>query len=155
MAGLYTVICQRQMKKGALAELTVDNVDNSKREVSNRLNADELRDCFTLKESCACDTRNKVGGWPDYEGQDSLISQECADSALIAVSSNGNDGLCPLAFVHIVTNQTVMDGSDTSESTSEYEDDGELEFEMDPGDNSETIEAGNDACGNDEEFEFE
>jgi hypothetical protein len=132
--GLYAVICQRQMKKGTLAELTVDNDDKFKKGVSSRLNSDELRDCFTLKESCACDTRNKISGWPDYDGKDSLLSQECPDSALIAVSSNCTIGLSPLAFVHIVNKQTAMNYADTNnDSTSDYEDndDGEIEFDID------------------------
>jgi hypothetical protein len=127
------------MKKGALAELTVDSDSSSKGQSSNRLNTEELRDCFTLKESCACDTRNKVGGWHEYDGRDSLISQKCPDSALIGVSSIGNVEESPLAFVHIVTDQTTINNSDIKVSISEDEDndEGEIEFEMDIEDGSE------------------
>jgi hypothetical protein len=42
---------------------------------TDRLNANELRDCFTLKdERCVCDTRQKVGTWPDY-GEFNAISE--------------------------------------------------------------------------------
>ena len=54
------------MQKGSLATMTMDRAHKSKG-TGNGLNADELRDCFTLKdEACICDTREKVGNWPDY-----------------------------------------------------------------------------------------
>ena len=54
------------MQKGSLATMTMDRAHNSKG-TGNGLNADELRDCFTLKdEACTCDTREKVGNWADY-----------------------------------------------------------------------------------------
>ena len=57
------VILQRQIQKGTLANMTVD----SAQKIGQRLNAEELKECFTLKEICVCDTRNKVGKkWPDY-----------------------------------------------------------------------------------------
>jgi hypothetical protein len=54
------------MQKGALAALAVDNTKQTKGPANNSLNPEELRDCFTLKESCNCDTKNKVENWPDY-----------------------------------------------------------------------------------------
>ena len=46
--------------------MTMDRARKSNK-TRNGLNADELRDCFTLKdERCVCDTRQKVGNWPDY-----------------------------------------------------------------------------------------
>lgn len=52
------------MQKGALASMTVDKAQKSK---GNGLSADEVRDCFNLKETRTCDTREKNGKkWPDY-----------------------------------------------------------------------------------------
>ena len=81
--------------------MTVDRVQKPK-DSEKGLNADELRDCFTLKESCICDTREKIGNWPDYDGRDSLISQGCADTALLAVAAKKDTLNSALAFVHIV-----------------------------------------------------
>lgn len=54
------------MQKGSLATMAMDRAQKA-RKASEGLNADEIRDCFTLKhESCSCDTRAKVGNWPDY-----------------------------------------------------------------------------------------
>lgn len=63
---LEEIILQRQIQKGSLADMTMDRAQKSNK-ARKGLNADELRDCFTLKdESCVCDTRQKVGNWPDY-----------------------------------------------------------------------------------------
>ena len=63
---LEEVILQRQIQKGSLATMTMDRSQKSN-DTADRLNANELRDCFTLKdERCVCDTRRKVGTWPDY-----------------------------------------------------------------------------------------
>ncbi len=33
----------------------------------NNFSKEELRDCFTLKKGCDCDTKNKLGKkWTDY-----------------------------------------------------------------------------------------
>lgn len=59
------VIYQRQQAKGHLATITVDGKSCTKQ--SSSFTKDELRDCFTLKEGCRCDTKDKVGAqWPDY-----------------------------------------------------------------------------------------
>ncbi|KAG7361602.1 SNF2-related protein [Nitzschia inconspicua] len=152
------VICQRQMKKGALVALTVDSESSSKRKKSSRLNEDELRDCFTLKESCSCDTRSKVGNWPDYDGETSLISQECPDSALIGVASQESVESSSLAFVHVVTEHSSMESSDVDEHYYEYEDsdDKEMEFDMDfEGNEKLQDDDTKDSTSSDEEFEFE
>ena len=108
--------------------MTVD----SAQKIGQRLNAEELKECFTLKETCICDTRNKVGKkWPDYsklynvltifakknqnrwfltvkkkrlfpDGEESLLSQGCSDQALLAVAAKDDSENPPLAFVHIV-----------------------------------------------------
>jgi len=44
----------------------------------------------------------KIGNWPNYDGQESLISQGCADTALLAVAAKKNTVNSALAFVHIV-----------------------------------------------------
>lgn len=52
------------MQKGALASMTVDKAQTSK---GNGPSADEMKDCFNLKETQTCDTREKNGKkWPDY-----------------------------------------------------------------------------------------
>ena len=59
------VVYQRQTQKSNLATLTVDGQGSSKK--SAGFTKEELRDCFTLKVGCACDTKRKVGGkWDDY-----------------------------------------------------------------------------------------
>ena len=66
---------QRQIQKGSLATLAMDKSQKS----SNRLNADELRDCFTLKdERCTCDTRQKIGNWPEYGECETVSRHGCA-----------------------------------------------------------------------------
>ena len=63
---LEEIILQRQIQKGSLASTTMDRAQKSNR-TGQGLNADEIRDCFALKdETCACDTRQKVRNWPDY-----------------------------------------------------------------------------------------
>ena len=63
---LLLVVYQRQIQKGNLATITVDG-SSSAESSSARFTKDELRDCFTLKEDCDCDTKRKVGkGWPEY-----------------------------------------------------------------------------------------
>lgn len=60
------VIYQRQTQKGNLATITVDG-SSSADASSARFSKEELRDCFTLKEDCDCDTKRKVGKqWPEY-----------------------------------------------------------------------------------------
>ena len=60
------VVYQRQIQKGNLATITVDG-SSSADSSSARFTKEELRDCFTLKEDCDCDTKRKVGKrWPEY-----------------------------------------------------------------------------------------
>lgn len=62
------VIYQRQTQKNNLASFSDGKASskiNSKK--STRFTPEELRDCFTLKENCACDTKRKIGGlWKEY-----------------------------------------------------------------------------------------
>ncbi|KAL3908006.1 MAG: hypothetical protein SGILL_008647, partial [Bacillariaceae sp.] len=93
------VIYQRQLKKGGLVALTVDNAAESvKGKASHGLSLEELQGCFTLKE-CACDTSTKVAHWPGYDGATSL--QNCQDKVLVALASK-EDSIKTLAFVHTV-----------------------------------------------------
>lgn len=58
--------------------MTVDRAYKSKGKGTG-LNAEELRDCFTLKdERCNCDTRDKFGNWPDYGTYDAIFGH-CFD----------------------------------------------------------------------------
>lgn len=62
----YSVICQRQIQKGNLATLTVDGGPKSKGSATS-FNSEDLKECFTLKEDCDCDTKLKIGKkWPEY-----------------------------------------------------------------------------------------
>jgi hypothetical protein len=62
------VIYQRQLQKGNLVTLTVDGGPlASDVSSSTGFTKEELQDCFTLKEGCACDTKRKCGQrWPKY-----------------------------------------------------------------------------------------
>lgn len=111
--------------------MTVDSVRDLNGKVSDGLNADELRDCFTLK-ACACDTKTKVGNWPEYDGKDSLIAQDCPDQALLEISSKDPVAESPLAFVHMITDKS---SGNTESPITEYpsrgdDDNGEFEFKM-------------------------
>lgn len=60
------VVYQRQLQKGSLTTITVDGPPSAATS-SAKFTKEELRDCFTLKEDCDCDTKRKVGKlWPDY-----------------------------------------------------------------------------------------
>lgn len=142
------------MKKGSLVDLTVDCQSSMKGKGSNRLNAEELRDCFTLKESCPCDTKKKVGDWPDYDGEMSLVSQECSDSALIALAGQESVESSSLAFVHIVKS-TNASANQSDVNDNNDDDDGEAEFDMNLSDNDENDGNKDDAHTSEEEFEFE
>ncbi len=113
------VICQRQIQKGSLAALAVDSVEKSKYSAS-KLSREELDDCFSLKESCRCDTHLKVGDWPDYSGEESLKSQGCSDLALLSIAAM-NETECPLVFVH-----SVKEDAETTEVENETKADKEV-----------------------------
>jgi hypothetical protein len=60
------VVYQRQIQKGNLATITV-NGSSTTDSSSARFTKEELKDCFTLKEDCDCDTKRKIGKrWPEY-----------------------------------------------------------------------------------------
>lgn len=124
------VIFQRQTQKS--------NLDKS-RQSTNRFTDEELKDCFTLKENCNCDTQMKVGEkWPGYAGKNSLVEQGIHDIALLQVAEI-NCGT--LTYVHPVEdtmtrledeNQSFDDAmDDVDENSVEYfcESSDEAEFE--------------------------
>ena len=64
---LCIVIYQRQMQKNNLATLAMDSKALSRKKNTNHFTKEELQDCFTLKEDCDCDTKEKIGShWIDY-----------------------------------------------------------------------------------------
>ena len=140
------VIYQRQIQKGNLATLTVDAKQSSTSGLSTGFTKEELRDCFTIKEGCKCDTKNKVGRlWPSYGGTRAcLASRGCVDEALLSLielSPNESDGAAAapsdsLNFVHIVDDND----NESSESLNG---------------NSPVAEANHESYTSDEEFEFE
>lgn len=105
---------------------------------SAKFTKEELRDCFTLKEDCDCDTKRKVGKhWPEYGkpsfytryirvtvvqtisiltagGAKGLTAQGCDDAPLLSVA---NDQSETLSFVHVVTDEELV--VPASEATSE------------------------------------
>jgi hypothetical protein len=141
-----SVICQRQMQKGNLATIAVDSAgkNSNKKKASTGFTKEELRDCFTLKEECDCDTKAKIGNkWPSYgkfdswflvrwmmslpiisahatvshsDGVSSIVSEGCVDKPLIAtVSEEGT----PISFVHVV--KTAEEPISTSDESMDNE----------------------------------
>jgi len=78
---------QRQTQKTNLDTISKKKSSKSK---SHRFTDEELKDCFTLKERCACDTKNKVGkDWEDY-GEFISPQKNCSSYMfIIFVSSYG------------------------------------------------------------------
>lgn len=134
------VIYQRQTQKGGLATLTVDAESNkkkkSKKNASNtntaKFSKEELRDCFTLKMDCVCDTKQKVGKrWTDYGGPAGLRSLGCTDEPLLTVAETVSN---TLRFVHIVDDEQDVDDEGDS-SSDEAEEDLGLEEESSDSEN--------------------
>lgn len=120
---------QRQIQKGALATMTMDRLQtkqNGKGNEGDCLSAEEVRDCFTLKDTANSDTKAKIGkDWPDYSGRRSLISQNCNDTVLLGVVARKSSveatesGTEPLiSYVYIVKEEP----SD-KDGCNDYEDD--------------------------------
>ena len=131
---LEEVIYQRQIQKGNLANLTVDGEVTKSNGKKTGFTPEEIRDCFTLKEDCNCDTKVKVGTqWPAFTGAESLKSQGCVDEPLIALTSNPT-----LSFVHIVDQESERVKLD-AELANEKGSDGVIDDDSD---------------SSDEEFEF-
>lgn len=132
-----TVVYQRQQQKGYLATVTVDGASCTKQ--SSGFTKEELRDCFTLKENCDCDTKFKIGSskWPEYskflhqrvlarmhcayesnahshilDGVGGLEAQGCTDQPLLDTVVEQSD---VLRFVHIVADPPSLE-DDKNES---------------------------------------
>lgn len=142
------VIYQRQHAKGRLATLTVDAGTKDGKRKSKGGNAasftkEEIADCFTLKENCACDTKQKVGKrWPSYDdGAEGLRASGCTDIPLLSVAKSMSDILC---FVHIANDAETLaqvpgveDASgdevcsiEADENQGDFSSDSENEFEL-------------------------
>lgn len=108
---LEEVIYQRQTLKGGLSSLTVDSGSTAH---DAKFSKEEIKDCFTLKENCRCDTKSKVGSrWPDYSGVESI---DCDDPSLLGAARACGD---TLSFVHIVDDSNAAiqpDGSNLAPS---------------------------------------
>ena len=132
------IVFQRQQQKGNLASVTVDGSFNDE---SGKFTSEELRDCFTLKDT-RCDTKIKMkSNWPEYDGRQSLSCQGCSDLPMLNVASECFD---ILGHVHIVPTESnaasehldpFMEIDETSIEQDEHElpiessDEGEYEFE--------------------------
>lgn len=106
---MSTVIFQRQTQKGNLALLANDGGHPSKGRSQKcaSFTPEELRDCFTLKQGCKCDTKNKLGKkWNDYSGVSSLHAQGCTDQPLLAVCEDLVD---TLSFVRVVDDESATE----------------------------------------------
>ena len=113
------VIYQRQLQKGNLAKLANDGGSKKKGNSSASFSKEELRDCFTLKRDCKCDTKRKLGKkWSDYDGVSSLHSQGCMDEPLLGVC--GND---TLTFVRVVGDDEVQLSESAANDDDESSDD--------------------------------
>lgn len=78
---LEEVILQRQLHKGNLSKNVVDDGESNEKGVGSKLSKEELKDCFTLKLSTACDTNDKLGGsWGS--GSKDAWAGEVEDAAL-------------------------------------------------------------------------
>lgn len=112
------VVYQRQTQKQNLSTLTVDGQQGSSKKTAG-FTKEELRDCFTLKVGCSCDTKRKVGSkWDEYEGSDSLQEQGCTDAPLLSIAEECKD---ILGFVHIIPEEEskVEEGGDSDENDDE------------------------------------
>jgi hypothetical protein len=142
------VIYQRQQQKGNLATMTVDGASSQA-----GFTKEELKDCFTLKEGCDCETKVKVGDrWPDYDGAACLEDQGCVDRPLLTIAQYPSSAL---RFVHIVTEPPTMevaeDNSQMSSDDANSDDEEEEENFFDDG--AEEISYKDDSSEDEAEFE--
>jgi DNA repair and recombination protein RAD54 and RAD54-like protein len=107
---LEEVIYQRQIQKGGLSSLTVDAGSTAH---DAKFSKEEIKDCFTLKENCQCDTKLKMGkSWCEYSGADCI---DCDDPPLLEVAKSCKD---TLSFVHIVEETEAAVHADSSNTLS-------------------------------------
>jgi SNF2 family DNA or RNA helicase len=123
------VIYQRQIQKGNLAKIANDGGSKKASSANASFTKEELRDCFTLKEGCKCDTKKKLGNkWSDYNGADSLRNHGCFDEPLLGICEDKAD---TLSFVHLVdddddANPADLDDDDGKKEASDVDDDSSL-----------------------------
>merc|ERR1712147_64533 len=96
------VIYQKQLKKSNIALLTVDQRKGSENRKMNsfdgKFTREELKDIFTLKENCVCDTRVKIGKkWENYIGSEPLRLKK-VDKVILETTKTQPD---VLTFVHV------------------------------------------------------
>lgn len=111
------VIYQRQTQKENLASIAVNHeISTSKKKFSK----EELRDCFTLKDS-SCDTKDKIGeSWPPYNGIRSLESENCSDKPLLIIAGESNKNV--LSYVHVCNEfDTVKRNYETTTDAAKYQ----------------------------------
>jgi DNA repair and recombination RAD54-like protein len=113
------VMYQRQSQKGGLATLTVDGAAHGLATgKASHFSKEELADCFTLKENCACETKQKIGKhWPAYDHSNDpgsyLRDQGCKDEPLFQVATSCSN---TLRFVHIVNEKYASSKATTPAS---------------------------------------
>jgi DNA repair and recombination RAD54-like protein len=134
------VVHQRQISKTNIAILTMDGASGSaggnekKNNGTNKtkikssstsssscgLTAEELKNCFTLKDCEQCDTKDKLG-WMNYDGVTTLEQQGILDTPLLSVAETMRDSLL------YVRNVTDVDVVSTSSSNHDNENEDEEE----------------------------
>eukprot|EP00986_Skeletonema_menzelii_P019761 scaffold29106_cov148-Skeletonema_menzelii.AAC.2 len=144
------IIYQRQTQKGNLAKIANDGGSKKGSGTNASFTKEELRDCFTLKEGCKCDTKTKLGNkWSDYNGANSLRDDGFTDEALLGVCE---DKAGILSFVHVVhedededANPVDVDGDENvAKKSSSFEDDD---------DDDSSLGLGSESSSEEEEFE--
>ena len=86
------VIYQRQLQKGNLAKLANDGKSSTN---AASFSKEELRDCFTLKHECKCDTKRKLGKkWSEFN------VDRCDDRPLLQIYEDQN-----VTFVRVVEHE--------------------------------------------------
>lgn len=136
------VIYQRQLQKGNLAKMANDGGSKKKGGSSTAsFSKEELRDCFTLKQGCRCDTKRKLGKkWSDYVGVSSLHDQGYMDEPLLEVCEDDT-----LTFVRVV------DDDDEPTAAADTGDDDEASSDDDLLSESERSFSGEDESSSEEE----
>lgn len=120
------VTYQRQYQKGDLATLAVDcgRANGYKSGVGLSFSKEELADCFTLKENCLCDTKEKIGNhWPTYELEnyrDFFSQQDCTDEVILNVALETAN---TLSYVHLISDHEAS----TSDPSNEFQTQDEFE----------------------------
>ncbi|KAK1734982.1 SNF2/RAD54 helicase family protein [Skeletonema marinoi] len=138
------IIYQRQTQKGNLAKIANDGGSKKASKTNASFTKEELRDCFTLKEGCKCDTKTKLGSkWSDYNGADSLRDDGFVDEPLLGVCE---EKAGTLSFVHVV------DEDASPVDLDEDKDDAKKEA-SDEDDDDSSLGLGSESSSEEEEFD--